>query len=82
LNQFTRILTIIITAAQSYGYIRATVNAEAILNPGMFFTVSSIVILIAGTMFCMWLGERITDKGIGNGISMLIMIGIVSRFPA
>lgn len=82
LNQITRVLTIIITAAQSYGYIRATVNAEAILNPGMFFTVSSIVILIAGTMFCMWLGERITDKGIGNGISMLIMIGIVSRFPA
>ena len=82
LNQFTRVLTILITAAQSYGYIRATVNAEAILNPGMFFTVSSIIILIAGTMFCMWLGERITDKGIGNGISMLIMIGIVSRFPA
>jgi preprotein translocase subunit SecY len=47
----------------------------------MFFYFSSITILIAGTMFCMWLGERITDKGIGNGISMLIMIGIVSRFP-
>ncbi len=82
LNQFTRVLTIFITAAQSYGYLRATVNTDAILNPGMFFTVSSIVILVAGTMFCMWLGERITDKGIGNGISMLIMIGIVSRFPA
>jgi preprotein translocase subunit SecY len=52
------------------------------MNPGLFFTVSSIMILVAGTMFCMWLGERITDKGIGNGISMLIMIGIVSRFPA
>jgi preprotein translocase subunit SecY len=82
LNQFTRVLTIFITAAQSYGYLRATVNTDAILNPGVFFTVSSIVILVAGTMFCMWLGERITDKGIGNGISMLIMIGIVSRFPA
>ncbi|HRG11491.1 MAG TPA: preprotein translocase subunit SecY, partial [Cyclobacteriaceae bacterium] len=81
LNQFTRILTIIITAAQSYGYIRATIPNEAVVNPGLFFTLSSIIILIAGTMFCMWLGERITDKGIGNGISMLIMIGIVSRFP-
>jgi preprotein translocase subunit SecY len=81
LNQFTRVLTIVITAAQSYGYLRSIVNPEAIINPGMFFTVSSIVILVAGTMFCMWLGERITDKGIGNGISMLIMIGIVSRFP-
>ncbi|MFM9837224.1 MAG: preprotein translocase subunit SecY [Cyclobacteriaceae bacterium] len=82
LNQFTRVLTILITAAQSYGYLRATVNQEAIINPGMFFTISSMMIIVAGTMFCMWLGERITDKGIGNGISMLIMIGIVSRFPA
>jgi preprotein translocase subunit SecY len=82
LNQFTRVLTILITAAQSYAYLRATINPEAVINPGMFFTVSSVIILISGTMFCMWLGERITDKGIGNGISMLIMIGIVSRFPA
>jgi preprotein translocase subunit SecY len=82
LNQWTRVLTILITTAQSYAYLRATINTEAIISPGLFFTVSSIVILVAGTMFCMWLGERITDKGIGNGISMLIMIGIVSRFPA
>jgi preprotein translocase subunit SecY len=81
LNQITRVLTIFITGFQSYGYIRGTIPTEAITSPGMFFYVSSIVILIAGTMFCMWLGERITDKGIGNGISMLIMIGIVSRFP-
>ena len=45
------------------------------------FTISSLVILTSGTIFCMWLGEKITDKGIGNGISMLIMIGIISRFP-
>jgi preprotein translocase subunit SecY len=81
LNQITRVLTIVITAAQSYGYIRATIPQEAIISPGMFFTVSSMIIIVAGTMFCMWLGERITDKGIGNGISMLIMVGIVSRFP-
>ena len=82
LNQFTRVLTIAITAAQAYSYLRVTINAEAIIYPGLFFTISSVIILIAGTMFCMWLGERITDKGIGNGISMLIMVGIVSRFPA
>jgi len=82
LNQWTRVLTILITTAQSYAYLRATINPEAIITPGLFFTISSITILVAGTMFCMWLGERITDKGIGNGISMLIMIGIVSRFPA
>ena len=82
LNQFTRVLTIFITAAQSYAYLRTTINAEAILSPGLWsFTIPAIVIIVAGTMFCMWLGEHITDKGIGNGISMLIMIGIVSRFP-
>ncbi len=81
LNQFTRVLTIAITSAQGLGYLNATINPEAIINPGLMFNVSSLVILVAGTMFCMWLGERITDKGIGNGISMLIMIGIISRFP-
>ncbi len=81
MNQITRVLTIFITAFQAYGYIRGTIDPQAILSNDWFFYASSITILIAGTMFCMWLGERITDKGIGNGISMLIMIGIVSRFP-
>ncbi len=81
LNQFTRVLTIVITAAQSFGYLKSIVNPEAIIQPGLFYTISSMIIIVSGTMFCMWLGERITDKGIGNGISMLIMIGIVSRFP-
>ena len=81
LNQYTRVLTIVITAFQSYAYINGTIEPASIIQPGLFFYFSSIVILVAGTMFCMWLGERITDKGIGNGISMLIMIGIVSRFP-
>ncbi len=81
MNQFTRVLTIVITAAQSFGYLKSIVNPEAIIQPGLFYTVSSMIIIVSGTMFCMWLGERITDKGIGNGISMLIMIGIVSRFP-
>jgi preprotein translocase subunit SecY len=81
LNQITRVLTIFVTAANSVGYIKTQIPAEAIMYPGFFFMLSTIVILVAGTMFCMWLGERITDKGIGNGISMLIMIGIISRFP-
>jgi preprotein translocase subunit SecY len=81
LNQFTRVLTIFITGFQSYAYIRGTINIGAIIDPGVFFFASAIVILVSGTMFCMWLGERITDKGIGNGISVLIMIGIISRLP-
>ena len=80
INQITRVLTIAITLAQSIGFI-ATINSEAIVTNNTFFTISSMVILTAGTMFCMWLGEKITDKGIGNGISMLIMIGIASRLP-
>jgi preprotein translocase subunit SecY len=81
LNQITRVLTIVICGFQSYAYLKGTIDPGAIVSPGFFYYFSSITILIAGTMFCMWLGERITDKGIGNGISMLIMIGIVSRFP-
>ncbi len=81
INQITRVLTIVITGFQSYAYIRGTIEADAIIQPGAFFFLSAITILVAGTMFCMWLGERITDKGIGNGISVLIMIGIISRLP-
>jgi len=81
LNQLTRVLTIFITIFQGYSYLKGTIDPAVILNPGVMFYVTSLVLIIAGTMFCMWLGERITDKGIGNGISMLIMIGIVSRLP-
>ena len=80
INQITRVLTIIITLAQAVGFI-ATINSEAIVVNTTLFTISSMIVLTSGTIFCMWLGERITDKGIGNGISMLIMIGIISRFP-
>ena len=81
LNQYTRVLTIFITVFQGYSYLKGALDPSVIIHPGTFFFISSVIILIAGTMFCMWLGERITDKGIGNGISMLIMIGIVSRLP-
>lgn len=81
LNQITRVLTIFVTIAQSVSYLQTTISSEALLIDRAAFTISAVFILTAGTIFCMWLGERITDKGIGNGTSMLIMIGIVSRFP-
>jgi preprotein translocase subunit SecY len=81
INQITRLLTIAITMFQSIGYVTATIPAEAVMVDQTFFTLSSMIILTAGTIFTMWIGERITEKGIGNGISMLIMIGIISRFP-
>ena len=82
INQITRVLTIVITLAQSIGYLATTVPAEAIIIDPYFFKISAMIVLVSGTMFCMWLGEKITDKGIGNGISMLIMIGIISRLPS
>jgi len=81
LNQITRVLTIGVTAVQAVTYIQTTIPNEALLIDRGLFTISSLFILTSGTIFCMWLGERITDKGIGNGISMIIMIGIVSRLP-
>ncbi len=82
INQITRVLTIAITFAQGFSYVVAAIPGEAILEATFFWRISSVVILITGTMFCMWIGEKITDRGIGNGISMLIMIGIISRFPS
>ena len=85
ITQITRLLTVAICAAQAPSYLanlQHQVPSEAILVAGGLFWISSIIILIAGTMFVMWLGERITDKGLGNGISLIIMIGIVARFPS
>ena len=81
LNQITRWLTLIVTAAQGLTYIKATIPTDAIYGSQAFFYFTSIILLVGGTMMCVWLGERMTEKGIGNGISMMIMIGIVSRFP-
>ena len=84
INQITRYLTVLITAGQAPGYmanLKAQLPQEAFVMDGAFFWISSVVILVAGTMFVMWLGEKITDKGIGNGISLLIMIGIIARLP-
>jgi preprotein translocase subunit SecY len=83
INQYTRLLTVLILFFQGYAYL---VNlryqiGSAFLSNSVWFYISSVLILTAGSMFVMWLGERITDKGIGNGISFLIMIGIIARLP-
>ncbi len=82
ITQWTRFLTIAITLGQAPGYLATQVPGEAINAPGFLtFTIPSVIILTAGTLFVMWLGEKITDKGIGNGISLLIMIGIIAGLP-
>ena len=81
MNQITRWLTVFITAAQAPAYIKNMIYPFDGSAPGFFFWISSIIILVAGTLFVMWLGERITDNGIGNGISLLIMVGIIARLP-
>jgi preprotein translocase subunit SecY len=91
INQITRWLTVLITALQAPGYIANLISqlpAQGITpfdpnvtSPSVFFWISSVVVLVAGTMFVMWLGEKITDKGLGNGISLIIMIGIIARLP-
>ena len=85
INQITRWLTIAITLVQGPGYIYnlfATLPGEAfLLGDNLTFVVSSVIILTTGTIFAMWLGEKITDKGIGNGISLLIMVGIIANLP-
>ena len=91
LNQITRYLTVAVVAIQGPAYI-ANIQGQfsgaispAMLTPVLgklsFFAISSFILLISGTLFIMWLGERITDNGIGNGISMIIMIGIIARLP-
>jgi preprotein translocase subunit SecY len=84
INQITRYLTVIILVLQAPAYLanlHAQLPGSAFALQGIYFTVSSTIILIAGTMFIMWLGEKITDKGIGNGISLIIMVGIIARLP-
>ena len=83
MNQITRYLTIAILAIQGPAYVTGMIprNAIAVGWSSFMFNIVSTIILMAGTMFVMWLGERITDRGIGNGISLIIMIGIVARLP-
>lgn len=80
INQWTRFLTIFITFFQAPGYIATSVPEYARTDSFSWWLI--VLVLISGTMFVMWLGEKITDKGIGNGISLIIMIGIIARFPS
>ena len=84
INQITRYLTVLILVFQAPAYLTNLVYQlpdTAFAMKGAMFTISSVLILTAGSMFVMWLGERITEKGIGNGISLIIMIGIIARLP-
>jgi len=85
INQYTRYLTVLVTAFQASAYIAylRTQSAAAIAPEfgGLLFSMSTIIVLTAGTLFVMWLGEKITDKGIGNGTSLIIMVGILARLP-
>ena len=84
MNQWTRYLTIIILLLQGPAYItnlHAQLPANAFLISGFGYNIFATILLMAGTMFVMWLGERITDRGIGNGISLIIMVGIIARLP-
>lgn len=86
INQITRMLTIAIVGFQAPGYIASqvpelTAAGQMVRPDTLFWWVSTVIILITGTMFVMWLGERITEKGLGNGISLIIMIGIIANLP-
>lgn len=80
MNQITRALTVIITAAQAPNYLLAYVPSNARPDTTLWW-ILAVIILVSGTIFVMWLGERITDRGIGNGISLIIMIGIIASLP-
>ena len=87
LNQYTRYLTVMIAALQAFGIASGLESATgangapAVVNPGLFFQFTTVITLVGGTMFLMWLGEQMTDRGIGQGISVLIFAGIVAGLP-
>ncbi|MGL4541486.1 MAG: preprotein translocase subunit SecY [Polymorphobacter sp.] len=88
LNQYTRYGTVLLTAIQGYSIAvgleswGAGQGVSAVIDPGFFFRITTVISLIGGTMFLMWLGEQITSRGIGNGVSLIIMAGIVAAFPS
>lgn len=87
INQYTRYLTVLVTAFQASAYVAYLRSpqyemARVSQFDGVFFWLTTVVVLTAGTLFVMWLGEKITDKGIGNGVSLLIMVGIFARLPS
>ena len=87
ITQITRYGTVLLSAMQSYGVVAVFLPSlssngqQVVNNPGMMFTFTGMISMVTGTLFLMWLGERITERGIGNGISLIIMVGIISAFP-
>lgn len=81
INQYTRWGTVALTAVQGYGLAVALESQGIVLDPGVFFRIVTVVSMVGGTMFLMWLGEQITARGVGNGISLIIYAGIVAEFP-
>jgi preprotein translocase subunit SecY len=87
INQYTRLLTVVLAAFQGLGIAIGLesmqgANGQLVVDPGIFFRVTTVVILVGGTVFLMWLGEQITARGIGNGISLIIFAGIVAGLPS
>lgn len=83
MNQYTRYLAVLFCAVQAYGIAVGLEGSQGVvLNPGWFFRLSTVITLVGGTMFLMWLGEQITARGVGNGISLIIFAGIVANLPA
>lgn len=83
LNQYTRYLTLVLAVFQAYGIgVGLQGSGNLVLEPGPFFLLSTTITLVGGTMFLLWLGEQITSRGIGNGVSMIIFSGIIAEFPA
>ncbi len=85
INQYTRYLTVVLAAFQAYGIaigLEGAGTGSVVADPGWFFRISTVITLTGGTMFLMWLGEQITQRGIGNGTSLIIMSGIVAQLPS
>ncbi|QUS36578.1 preprotein translocase subunit SecY [Falsirhodobacter algicola] len=81
INQYTRYFTVVLATFQAYGIARSLEAGDLVTNPGLFFQASCVITLVGGTMFLMWLGEQITSRGIGNGISLIIFVGILAELP-
>ena len=82
INQYTRYFTVVLSAFQAYGLAVSLEAGDLVSDPGLFFRASCVITLVGGTMFLMWLGEQITSRGIGNGISLIIFVGIIAEIPA
>ncbi len=82
INQYTRYFTVVLATFQAYGLAVSLEAGDLVTDPGLFFRASTMITLVGGTMFLMWLGEQITARGIGNGISLIIFVGIIAEIPA